>query len=259
MHFAAFCYVEESIKQPNKYYKNNVASTIKLLNVLVDKNVDYFIFSSSCATYGEPIEIPITEEHPQNPINPYGRSKLMVEQILDDYKTAYGLKSIFLRYFNAAGADLDGELGEDHNPETHLIPLVLKAAIGQGEPIRIFGNDYPTKDGTCIRDYIHIVDLAQAHLLALERLSQGLPGAHYNLGNGKGYSVKEVIEVARKITAKPIPMQVVKRRPGDPAVLISPSEKAVKDLGWRPQFPDLHTIIETAWKWFAKNPNGYFS
>lgn len=202
MHFAAFCYVGESVTAPAKYYRNNVADTINLLEVMVEKNVSNFIFSSSCATYGEPVEIPITEEHPQNPINPYGRTKLMVEQILDDFKSAYGLESVSLRYFNAAGADPDGELGEDHRPETHLIPLVLQTALGQRKAINIFGDNYPTKDGTCIRDYIHIVDLAEAHFLALKRLMNGLPGGKYNLGNGDGYSVGEVIETARKITGK---------------------------------------------------------
>ena len=257
MHFAAFCYVGESVTEPAKYYRNNVADTLNLLEAMVEMNVNNFIFSSSCATYGEPVEIPITEQHPQNPINPYGRTKLMVEQILDDFKDAYGLESVCLRYFNAAGADPDGELGEDHEPETHLIPLVLQAALGQRAAINIFGDDYPTRDGTCIRDYIHINDLAQAHFLALEKLLNGQPGGKYNLGNGNGYSVKEVINVARNITGKPIPSKIVERRPGDPAILIGSSEKAIKELGWKPQFPNLDTIIETAWKWHRDHPEGY--
>lgn len=257
MHFAAFCYVGESIEQPAKYYRNNVANTLALLEAMVERNVSNFIFSSSCASYGEPAKIPITEDHPQKPISPYGRTKLMVEQILDDFRQSYGLESVCLRYFNAAGADPDGELGEDHNPETHLIPLVLKTALGQRPHIDIFGGDYPTPDGTCIRDYIHIEDLAQAHLLALERLLAGLSGGQYNLGNAKGYSVKQVIETARRVTGKEIPAKVVERRPGDPAVLISSSEKAIKDLAWRPQFPELETIMETAWAWHKNNPNGY--
>ena len=257
MHFAAFCYVGESVTLPAKYYRNNVANTINLLEVMVEKNVSSFIFSSSCATYGEPVEIPITEEHPQNPINPYGRTKLMVEQILDDFRSAYGLESVSLRYFNAAGADPDGELGEDHRPETHLIPLVLQTALGQRKAINIFGDNYPTKDGTCIRDYIHIVDLAEAHFLALKRLMNGLPGGKYNLGNGDGYSVGEVIETARKITGKTIPINIVDRRPGDPAVLVGSSKKAASELGWKPKFPDLYTIIETAWKWHSRCPEGY--
>ena len=260
MHFAAFCYVDESVREPVEYYQNNVANTINLLKVMIEKNISNFIFSSSCATYGEPIETPITEQHPQNPINPYGRSKLMVEQILDDFGNAYGLKSVSLRYFNAAGADPDGEVGEDHTPETHLIPLVLQTALGQKQVINIFGDDYPTEDGTCIRDYIHISDLAQAHLLALERLlNSQLTGQYYNLGNGDGYSVKQVIGTARKITKKKISTKITERRLGDPAVLIGSSEKAVKELGWKPRFADLKTIIETAWKWHKNNPNGYRS
>jgi len=257
MHFAALCYVGESVTEPGKYYRNNVADTIALLEMMLEKGILNFIFSSSCATYGEPVEIPITEQHPQNPINPYGRSKLMVEQILDDFKDAYGLKHVSLRYFNAAGADPDGELGEDHRPETHLIPLVLQTALGQREALNIFGDDYPTRDGTCIRDYIHIDDLAQAHLLALERLLNDLTGGQYNLGNGEGSSVKEVIELAGKITGKRIPIKNSERRPGDPAVLIGSSEKAIKELGWNPQFYDLPTIIETAWKWHKNHPSGY--
>jgi len=259
MHFAAFCYVGESVLQPARYYRNNVANTLNLLEFMNKRGVRSFIFSSSCATYGEPVEIPITENHTQNPINPYGRSKLMVEQIMEDFSHAYKSECVSLRYFNAAGADPDGELGEDHNPETHLIPLVLKTAIGKREMINIFGDDYPTKDGTCIRDYIHIDDLAQAHLLALKRLLSGLPGGCFNLGNGSGHSVMQLIETARKVTGKTIPSKVVDRRPGDPAVLIGSSEKAIKALGWHPRFPELETIIETAWKWHKNHPNGYGS
>ena len=257
MHFAAFCYVGESVTDPGKYYRNNVADTLNLLEAMVEKNINNFIFSSSCATYGEPVEIPITEQHPQNPINPYGRTKLMIEQILDDFKDAYGLESVCLRYFNAAGADPDGEIGEDHKPETHLIPLVLQTALGQRERIDIFGDDYPTRDGTCIRDYIDINDLAQAHFLALEKLLCGQLGGKYNLGNGNGYSVKEVIKVARNVTGRPISSKIVERRPGDPAELTGSSEKAVNELGWKPQFPNLDAIIETAWKWHNTYPNGY--
>jgi len=224
---------------------------------MVEKKIPNFIFSSSCATYGEPVEIPICEAHPQNPINPYGRTKLMVEQILADFEKAYGLGAVCLRYFNAAGADPDGELGEDHNPETHLIPLVLQTALGQRPHIDIFGNDYPTKDGTCIRDYIHIEDLAHAHLLALGRLLNGHEGGRYNLGNGDGYSVKEVIEVARNITGKSIPAKMSERRAGDPVVLVGSSQKASRELGWRPRFGKLEAIIETAWNWHRANPDGY--
>ena len=259
MHFAAFCYVDESVENPGKYYRNNVAATLSLLEAMIENDILNFIFSSTCATYGEPVEIPIKENHPQSPINPYGRSKLMVEQVMDDFGNAYGLKSASLRYFNAAGADPDGELGEDHSPETHLIPLVLQTALNQRKAIEIFGDDYPTSDGTCIRDYIHINDLAQTHLLALERLLNGLPGGQYNLGNSDGYSVKQVIDVARQVTKKQIPPKIVKRRPGDPAVLIGSSEKSIKELGWKPQFTDLSTIIETAWKWHKNHPHGYGS
>ena len=259
MHFAAFCYVGESVTEPAKYYQNNVAATLNLLQAMVEGKVNNFIFSSSCATYGEPIEIPMTEAHPRNPINPYGRTKLIVEQMLEDFNKAYALESTSLRYFNAAGADPDGELGEDHRPETHLIPLVLQTALGQRETINIFGDDYPTKDGTCIRDYIHIEDLAQAHLLALEKLLKGEHGDQYNLGNGDGHSVKQVIEVAREVSGTDIPAKVTDRRPGDPAVLISSSDKAFKQLGWKPQYPDLRTIIETAWQWHKNHPHGYGS
>ena len=257
MHFAAFCYVGESVTDPAKYYQNNVANTLNLLKTMIKNGVNKFIFSSTCATYGEPEKLPLTEKHPQNPISPYGRTKLIVEQILDDFKTAYGLKSISLRYFNAAGADLDSEIGEDHEPETHLIPLILKTALGQRKTITLFGDDYPTEDGTCIRDYIHINDLAQAHILALEKLFNGSSGDSYNLGNGNGYSVKQVIDAARKITGRPILCKIDKRREGDPAILIGASEKAIDELGWKPQFADLDSIIETAWKWHKKNPHGF--
>lgn len=257
MHFAAFCYVGESVTEPAKYYENNVANTISLLEVMLEKKVSNFIFSSSCATYGEPIEVPIREDHPLRPISPYGRTKLMVEQILEDFREAYGLASVSLRYFNAAGADPDGELGEDHDPETHLIPLVLQTALGQRPSIDIFGDDYPTKDGTCIRDYIHVEDLAQAHLIGLERLLNGEAGGQYNLGNGEGHSVREVIEMARRVTGRPILARVGQRRRGDPAVLVSSSEKAIRQLGWRPRFPGLEAVIETAWNWHKANPEGY--
>ena len=257
MHFAAFAYVGESVTDPGKYYENNVAATIALLDAMRKHNVLKFIFSSTCSTYGEPVEIPITETHPQNPINPYGRSKVMVEQILDDYQAAYGLNSIVLRYFNAAGADPDGEIGEDHNPETHLIPLILQTALSKRDEINVFGDDYPTEDGTCIRDYIHVTDLSQAHLLALVRLMNNQPGGRYNLGNGNGNSVKQVVDTAREITGEKIPSKYAERRPGDPAILIGSSEKAIKELGWRPEFADLKSILETAWRWHKNNPDGY--
>jgi UDP-glucose 4-epimerase len=257
MHFAAFCYVGESMDEPAMYYQNNVANTLALLEVMVEKNIGNFIFSSSCSIYGEPEAIPITEDQPRRPMSPYGRTKLIVEQILDDFQRAYGLESVCLRYFNAAGADRDGELGEEHDPETHLIPVVLKTALGQHPHVNIFGDDYPTPDGTCIRDYIHVEDLADAHLLALERLLAGFPSTKYNLGNARGYSVKQVIEIARQVTGGDIPAKVVERRAGDPAVLVASSAKANKELGWQAQMPDLETIMKTAWNWHKKNPNGY--
>jgi UDP-glucose-4-epimerase GalE len=259
MHFAAFAYVGESVTDPGKYYDNNVAATISLLEVMRKHNVSKFIFSSSCATYGEPVEIPIRETHPQAPINPYGRSKFMVEQILDDYQSAYGLNSISLRYFNAAGADPDGEIGEDHDPETHLIPLILQTALGKRDKITVFGDDYSTEDGTCIRDYIHVTDLSQAHLLALEKLMNDDSRGKYNLGNGDGHSVRQVIYTAQEVTGNQIPLEVVERRPGDPAILIGSSEKAVRELGWKPRFADLRSILETAWYWHKNNPHGFSS
>ena len=259
MHFAAFCYVGESVVDPAKYYRNNVAATLRLLESMTRHDVRRFIFSSSCATYGEPLEIPISETHPQAPINPYGRTKRMVEEILGDFDAAYGLRSVSLRYFNAAGADPDAEIGEDHHPETHLIPLVLQVAQGRRGDIGIFGGDYSTADGTCVRDYIHVNDLADAHILALERLLDDKPSAAYNLGNGDGYSVREVIEVARKVTGRPIPERCMDRRPGDPAVLVGSSENAFRELGWLPRLGDITAIIETAWRWHEGHPEGYGS
>lgn len=257
MHFAAYACVGESVDNPARYYRNNVAATLNLLEAMVRHRVDCFIFSSSCATYGDPVRIPMTEDHPQIPINPYGRTKLMVEQILDDFEQAYGLRSVSLRYFNAAGADPDGRLGEDHRPETHLIPLVLQTALGQRDEIHIYGEDYDTPDGTCIRDYIHVKDLSQAHLTAMERLLDGAPGDKFNLGNGEGYSVRAVIDTARRVTGKSIPARIDPRRPGDPPSLIGSSEKAMRDLAWKPEYPDLEQIIETAWRWHQGRPHGF--
>ena len=249
MHFAAFSLVGDSMQNPLAYYRNNIAGTIELLAAMVRHNVKYFIFSSSAAVYGEPVEIPIKEDHPCNPTNPYGATKVTVEQLLNDCDYAYGLKSVSLRYFNAAGADESGEIGELHEPETHLIPLVLKTASGEQKNIKIFGTDYSTHDGTCIRDYIHVSDLAQAHLLALEALLSGKGSSVYNLGNSKGYSVREVIDLAGKITGKTIRTVEVERRPGDPAELVATSDKIRQDLGWKPKYEDLETIITTAWNW----------
>ena len=234
MHFAAYAYVGESVTDPDKYYVNNVMNTLNLLNAMKKYNVSNFIFSSSCATYGMPETIPIPENHPQNPINPYGQTKLMVESILNDYSHAYNMKYASLRYFNAAGADPDTEIGEWHDPETHLIPLVLDAAIGRREHISIFGTDYDTPDGTCVRDYIHVTDLADAHILALENLIEGGESQLFNLGNGNGYSVLEVIESARKVTGIDIKTVNADRREGDPPKLIGSAEKAKKILGWKP-------------------------
>jgi UDP-glucose 4-epimerase len=248
MHFAAFSLVGESVQSPLKYYQNNIAETISLIEAMIRNKVMRFIFSSTAAVYGEPEEIPIREEHPCQPTNPYGVSKRCVERILSDCDTAYGLKSICLRYFNASGADASGSIGEMHEPESHLIPLVLKSALTQ-EPIKVFGTDYPTPDGTCLRDYIHVTDLANAHMLALNALLDGAASAVYNLGNSVGYSVRQVVELACRITGKNIPVKETGRRPGDPAVLVANADRIKQSLGWRPKYEALETIIETAWNW----------
>ena len=255
MHFSAFAYVGESVEKPQIYYHNNFVQTLKLLDVLIANNVKRFIFSSTCATYGEPQYVPIDEKHPQFPTSPYGWSKFMVERALADYDAAYDLKYVALRYFNACGAS--DACGEDHNPETHLIPLILFAAQGRRDSIAIFGDDYPTPDGTAIRDYIHISDLSQAHLLALEHLRTGGASEFINLGNGSGYSVKEVIEAAGKITGKEIKATIAPRRAGDPSRLVADAKKAREVLGWNPQFPEIERIIESAWTWHSANPSGY--
>lgn len=257
MHFAAFCYVGESVREPLKYYRNNVAATLGLLTGMLEYGVDKFIFSSTCATYGEPESLPIVEENNQQPINPYGRSKLMMERILDDLDAANGLRSVCLRYFNAAGADPEGELGEDHDPETHLIPLVLQTAMGQRQEMTVFGSDYPTDDGTCVRDYIHIQDLAQAHFLTLQHLLEGGESRKYNLGNGSGYSILDVIKTAEVVTGKKISYTCADRRGGDPATLVGSAEKITRELGWKPEFDTLEAILETAWKWHLQHPQGF--
>lgn len=248
MHFASFIQVGESVREPAAYYRNNVANTQNLLDAMVAHGVENFVFSSTAAVFGEPDYVPIDEAHPLRPINPYGRSKLMVEQMLGDYERAYGLQSVALRYFNAAGADPQARLGERHEPETHLIPLVLQAASGRGGPVRIFGDDYDTPDGTCIRDYIHVLDLCEAHLLALQRLAGGGGSAAFNLGNGDGYSVQEVIDAARRISGRDIAVSVAERRPGDPARLVADASAARREMGWSPRF-GLEAIIEHAWAW----------
>ena len=256
MHFAALCYVGESVTNPAAYYRNNVLNAIGLLEACRKNGVKRFVFSSTAATYGIPETMPITEDTPQLPINPYGNTKLAFEKALADYAHAYGLGYAALRYFNAAGASTDGSIGEDHTPETHLIPLVLQAAMGQRSHIEIFGTDYPTHDGTCVRDYVHVEDLASAHLLALERLSDGV-GLHYNLGTGHGYSIRELIRTAEEVSGKKVPFKEGPRRPGDPATLVASSAKIRKDLGWKPRYPELSGILETAWRWHSKRPKGY--
>ncbi|MFH7026628.1 MAG: UDP-glucose 4-epimerase GalE [Heteroscytonema crispum UTEX LB 1556] len=252
MHFAAFIAVGESVSGPAKYYQNNVTGTLTLLEAMLAASINKFIFSSTCALYGVPKFVPITEDHPEDPISPYATSKWMVERILSDFDAAYNLKSVRFRYFNAAGADPNGLLGEDHKPETHIIPLVLFAALGKRESISIFGTDYPTKDGTCIRDYIHVADLAQAHVLGLQYLIKGGNSEVFNLGNGNGFSVREVIETAKEITLKDIKIVECDRRPGDPPILVGSSDKARKTLGWHPQYPNLDEIITHAWQWHQK-------
>ncbi|RMH14565.1 MAG: UDP-glucose 4-epimerase GalE [Gammaproteobacteria bacterium] len=253
MHFASSLLVGESVSDPAKYYRNNVCNAVNLLDVMVRHGVRRLIFSSTAAIFGMPQYVPINEAHPRSPINPYGKSKLMVEQLLEDYDHAYGLKSVCLRYFNAAGADPEGDLGERHDPETHLIPLVLQAASGRRNTITVYGNDYDTPDGTCIRDYIHVWDLCHAHWLALQRLMEKGESGAYNLGNGKGYSVQQVIDVCRRVTGKEFRVGIGARREGDPSVLVADASRARKELGWKPQYPDLEQIVAHAWKWEKKS------
>lgn len=252
MHFAAFKAVGESVVDPQKYYKNNVANTLNLFEVMKENNVNKFIFSSSAATFGEPQYIPIDEKHPQNPINPYGKTKLIVEHIMRDYSNAYGFKYVSLRYFNACGSDMETEVGEWPGSSSNLIPLVLDAAIGRREDIKIFGTDYPTPDGTCIRDYIHVTDLATAHVLAFKYLVDGGESRCLNLGNGKGFSVKEVVAMAKKVTGIDFKVTEVERRAGDPPELVADSKLAQQILKWQPQYQDLEVIVDSAWKWHQK-------
>ncbi len=249
MHFAGFIQVGESMKKPSMYYHNNVSNTLVLLDAMLRHKVKNFIFSSTAAIFGEPEYTPIDEKHIKQPINPYGHSKLMIEQVLDDYDAAYGLRATCLRYFNAAGADPDGELGERHVPETHLIPLILQAASGRREDIKVFGDDYETNDGTCVRDYIHINDLCDAHLLALQKMMKDDQSARYNLGNGKGFSVKQVIDVAKEVSGNDFKVSIEPRRAGDPAVLVADASLAKQALNWQPEFAELKDIVQTAWNW----------
>lgn len=257
IHFAAYSLVGESVTDPLKYYDNNLCGTKVLLESMVKNNVDKIVFSSTAATYGEPENIPILESDRTEPTNPYGETKLSMEKMFKWTANAHGLRFVSLRYFNACGADESGKIGEAHNPETHLIPIILQVPNGQREFVSIFGNDYPTKDGTCIRDYIHVTDLAQAHILAVKYLMNGRNSDIFNLGNGVGFSVREVIETARKVTGHPIPVKDVERRAGDPAQLIASSEKAKKVLGWKPEHDSLEEIIASAWNWHKNHPNGY--
>ena len=257
IHFAAYSLVGESMTNPAKYYHNNVAGTLALLDAMIMEDVKYLVFSSSAATYGDCGDGLITEESPQNPTSVYGQTKLMMEQFMQDYDKAYGMKYVALRYFNAAGAHISGEIGEAHNPESHLIPLILQVPNGKREQIKIFGEDYPTHDGTCIRDYIHVTDLADAHIKALEYLKNGGKSTHYNLGNGNGFSVKEVIDMVEKVVGKPVKRCIAERRAGDPASLVASSEKIQRELGWKPRFANLEDIVATAWKWHSTHKNGF--
>lgn len=257
VHFAAKCYVGESVTDPAKYYQENVFATWNLLEEMRAAGVRDIVFSSTCATYGEPREVPIPDDHPQDPINPYGRTKLHMEHMMADYSRAYGLRFAALRYFNAAGASLDGHIGEDHEPETHLIPLVLQVALGQRDQIMVFGDDYDTRDGTCIRDYIHVNDLADAHLRALRHLQEDRGNLRCHLGTGNGFTVMEIIEAAREITGHPIPARVAPRREGDPAVLVSGGTRARDVLGWEPRRGDVRDVIRDAWGFLSTHPRGY--
>jgi len=252
MHFAAYIAVGESVKEPGKYYSNNVASTLNLLEAMLAHGINKIVFSSTCAVYGIPKEIPMTEDHPHNPLSPYAASKDMVERILQDFDTAFSLKSVAFRYFNACGADPEGALGEDHHPETHLIPLALLTALKKRESLYIFGTDYDTPDGTCVRDYIHVNDLADAHVLGLQYLLSGGESEVFNLGNGNGFSVREVIETAREVTGLTIPVVETERRAGDAPILVGSSKKVRTSLGWNPQYADLKKIITNAWQWHQK-------
>jgi UDP-glucose-4-epimerase GalE len=256
MHFAAFLDVGESVREPTKYYRNNVTGALTVLEAMAAEGVKLFVFSSTCATYGEPVETPITELHPQKPINSYGESKLAVERSLPHFERAYGLHSVSLRYFNASGADPDGEIGEDHSPEIHIIPRAIEAAIG-GPGLTVFGDDYPTPDGTCLRDYIHVTDLADAHVRALQATADTGLSSVYNLGTGRPHSVREVIDTVEKVLGRTVPWTLGPRREGDPAVLYAAPDKAQRELRWKPRFADLDSIVRTAWNWHQRHPHGY--
>lgn len=256
MHFAAWLSVGDSVRDPAGYYRNNVVGALSVLDAMVAENVQHLVFSSTAAVFGNPVETPITEAHPKDPINAYGQTKLAIEHALPHYDTAYGLRSMTLRYFNAAGADPDGELGEDHVPELHLIPRAVDAALGR-DTFQVFGDDYDTPDGTCLRDFVHVTDLASAHVLALEALRGGAASAKYNLGNGRPTSVKDVIDSIERVVRRPVPLTKGPRRVGDPGILYASSERIRRELGWKPRFEDLDVIVETAWRWRESHPNGY--
>jgi UDP-glucose-4-epimerase GalE len=256
MHFAAFLDVGESVRDPISYYRNNVIGALGVLEAMVAEQVGHFVFSSTCATYGEPIETPITETHPQKPINSYGETKLAVEHALPHLEAAHGIRWVALRYFNASGADPDGEIGEDHSPEIHLIPRTIEAATG-GRQLQVFGDDYPTPDGTCLRDYVHVTDLADAHVRALAAIVETGKSGAYNLGTGRPHSVREVIDTVERVTGRKVPWTLAPRRPGDPAVLYASAQKAQAELRWTPRYADLDTIVRTAWDWHRTHPHGY--
>ena len=256
MHFAALLDVGESVREPARYYRNNVAGALSVLEAMAAESVGLFVFSSTCATYGEPLEAPIRESHPQLPINSYGETKLAVERALPHFERAAGIRASALRYFNAAGADPEGELGEDHSPEIHLIPRAIEAATG-GRGLEVFGGDYPTPDGTCLRDYVHVSDLAAAHVMALEAIAAGGPSSVYNLGTGRPQSVRQVIEAVERVTGRHVPWTLAPRRDGDPAVLYAAPQKAETELGWTPRVSDLDSIVRTAWNWHCRHPQGY--
>lgn len=252
MHFAALTYVGESVSDPASYYRNNVVGTLALLAAMRRFGVGTLVFSSTCATYGNPVRLPLTEDHPREPVNPYGSSKLMVERILTDYSMAYGLRSAVLRYFNAAGADPDGEIGEDHDPETHAVPLAIMAALGKAPPFQVFGTDYPTPDGSAVRDYVHVLDLAEAHLAALTYLLNGGATDAFNLGTGSGTSVLDLVASVERVGGRVVPVVHAARRPGDPPVLVADARRAVEVLGWQPRYPAIDEIIRTAWSWHCR-------
>lgn len=257
MHFAAYIEVGESVQNPAAFWENNVTAVHNLLEAMRAHQVSQFVFSSTAAVYGEPEQVPIPEDHPKNPTSPYGDTKLAVEKMLANYDRAYNLRAVCLRYFNACGSDPEGQIGEDHRPETHLIPRVLLAAIGKAPQINVFGTDYDTPDGTCVRDYVHVTDLADAHLLAVQHLQEGKPSRQFNLGNGTGFSVKQVIEAAKEVTGRDFPVTYADRRPGDPARLVARADRAREELGWNPRYADVKSCVAHAWNWMQANPDGY--